>query len=67
MYLCSEGHDEVCYEVKVCPVCEVMEIVKEKDEEIANLECRTEDEISELQGENDSLQLEISSLKEKSE
>ena len=23
MNLCSEGHDEVCYESRHCPVCEV--------------------------------------------
>jgi len=24
MNLCSEGHDEVCYESKNCPVCELL-------------------------------------------
>lgn len=24
MNLCDDGHDEVCYEVKRCPVCEMM-------------------------------------------
>ena len=25
MNLCSDGHDEVCYDVRKCPVCRAME------------------------------------------
>ena len=41
MTLCSEGHDEVCYESRNCPACEV---IKEKDKEIEILK----DEIDDL-------------------
>lgn len=45
MYLCDDGHDEVCYEGKNCPVCD-------KKAEIDRLERETEklrDEIRELE------------------
>lgn len=29
MNICGEYHDEVCYEGRICPVCEV---IKEKEE-----------------------------------
>jgi len=44
MNLCSDRHDEVCYAVRFCPVCE-------SREEIGRLERETEalrDEIREL-------------------
>jgi hypothetical protein len=28
MNLCSEGHDDVCYEGKLCPLCEMREGLK---------------------------------------
>jgi hypothetical protein len=44
MNLCDDGHDEVCYEAKKCPACELIEelnktedIVASKDEEIDEL------------------------------
>ncbi len=44
MELCSDGHDEVCYESKKCPACEKIEelgdIVEEKDRYIKELEDR---------------------------
>lgn len=47
MNLCSNGHDEVCYEGRNCPVCE-MEAEKDKeieqrDKEIADYESLIED------------------------
>lgn len=36
MYLCDDGHDEVCYEGRLCPVCEARK-------EIDRLERETED------------------------
>ena len=44
MNLCSEDHEEVCYESKHCPACEVR---KEKDGEISELK----DKIADLEGE----------------
>jgi hypothetical protein len=42
MNLCSDGHEEVCYECIDCPVCEVTE---EKNDEIHELEVQ----VSELE------------------
>lgn len=33
MFLCSDGHEEVCHESRQCPACAV---IKEKDKEIEN-------------------------------
>jgi hypothetical protein len=45
MNLCSEGHDEVCYEGNNCPACEMKEDrnyfeeeVSKRDEQIEKLE-----------------------------
>ncbi len=39
MEICSEGHEEVCYEGKFCPACEMHEETKkEYDEEIEDLQ-----------------------------
>ncbi|MDP2218511.1 MAG: hypothetical protein Q8J68_14635 [Methanolobus sp.] len=35
MNLCDNGHDEICYTSRKCPVCE---IIKEKDEIIEELD-----------------------------
>jgi hypothetical protein len=48
MNLCSEKHDEVCFESRYCPACEVAD---DKDEEIEKLQAQLsdkDDEISEL-------------------
>jgi hypothetical protein len=42
--LCSDGHDEVCFDGRICPVCAT---IKEKDETIESLQ----DKVSELQSE----------------
>lgn len=47
MYLCSEGHDEVCYEGNHCPACELKdELSTEKDET-----SRLQDEVDKLEKE----------------
>ena len=40
MDLCSCDHDEVCYEGRTCPVCDLRE---EKDDEIGQLNDRIVD------------------------
>ena len=30
MQLCNDKHDEVCYEGRICPACEVREELQEK-------------------------------------
>lgn len=45
MYICSNGHDEICYDQRDCPLC------KEKDNEIEELICnsnKSEDEVDNL-------------------
>jgi transcription initiation factor IIE alpha subunit len=38
MTLCSDGHDEVCYDGKECPVCKAIQDTKDADEEIKEME-----------------------------
>ena len=45
MQMCDDGHDEVCYEVRECPVC--FEMFRLEDE-IKDAEERLEIAISEL-------------------
>jgi len=40
MNLCSDGHDEVCYEGRNCPACEALE----------DLRIELQDKIGELEG-----------------
>lgn len=44
MNLCSDGHEEVCFDARKCPVCE---IISEKDGKIDELD----NEIVELKAE----------------
>lgn len=51
MNLCSDEHDEICYEGRKCPACAV---IKEKQEEIDSLEAQVEkleDKVGDLEGE----------------
>ncbi len=43
MNLCSEGHDEVCFEGRICPVCEKMEEIKALGETIDELQNEIDD------------------------
>lgn len=56
MNLCSDKHDEVCYEGRTCPVCD-MRSDKESEVEDAKRELKEEQEI------NESLQTKIDELK----
>lgn len=40
MNLCSDNHEEVCYETRNCPACKV---INEKDDEISELKTKVED------------------------
>lgn len=42
MNLCADGHDEICYEGRTCPMCN---LISEKDDKISSLESK----INELQ------------------
>ena len=39
MNLCSNGHEEVCYETRVCPACEKL---KDADNDISKLNDKVE-------------------------
>lgn len=55
MNLCSDDHDEVCYEGRDCPACEVK---KEAERNVRNLEDQLsalENRIGELEGEIEEL------------
>ena len=52
MDLCSQNHDEICYEGRECPVCLLKEDRDYFEEECSKLESKIqklEDEIIELQ------------------
>lgn len=55
MNLCSDEHDEVCYEGRYCPACSVRdEMEREKDLQIDELKTRIgelESEVAQLQSE----------------
>ena len=42
MNLCSNGHEEVCYECRNCPVCDKMQDIKFLEEAITRLENKEE-------------------------
>ena len=49
MELCSDGHNEVCYDGRFCPVCEKKDEIEEYKEEVDNLNTQ----IDKLQEETD--------------
>lgn len=38
MNLCDYGHEEVCFEGRICPVCEKMDEIKELKNQLDALE-----------------------------
>jgi len=59
MNLCSDDHEEVCYEGRDCPVCEVRKVKNETIEELKSRIESAESEISDLASENASLAEEL--------
>ena len=43
MNLCSNGHNEVCYESRSCPVCDKMEEIKDLENQIEKLQGEVEE------------------------
>ena len=43
MNLCDDGHDEVCYDGRDCPVCEVLKKMSDMEDEIYDLKETIED------------------------
>jgi len=55
MNLCCDGHEEVCFEGRKCPCCEVLAQLKAAEEQIEQVKaaceeriCRAEDEFEGL-------------------
>jgi hypothetical protein len=46
MTLCSDNHDEVCYEGRYCPACELFQELTSREEDLVKLQ-RTHDELVE--------------------
>ena len=65
MNLCSDGHDEVCFEGRYCPVCEYKGHLEETQKEIDSIKSDLEAEKNyseKLETENANLQGEIDIL-----
>lgn len=43
MNLCSNGHEEVCFEGRNCPLCDKMEEISNLEKEIEDLESELEE------------------------
>lgn len=52
MQLCSNGHDEVCYEGWRCPACQLKEELEATEKELE----KKADQIRELEGDIEALQ-----------
>jgi hypothetical protein len=52
MNLCSDGHDEVCYETRHCPVCEIKDDlniqIEKLESQIGDIEVKLLDAQDEL-------------------
>lgn len=44
MKLCDDGHNEVCYECKDCPVCEKITRISDLEDSIFDLSSELEEE-----------------------
>lgn len=51
MNLCNEGHDEVCFDGRVCPCYYKMEEIKTLESEIADLKKERDDLKDQLESE----------------
>lgn len=43
MNLCSNNHDEVCFEVRECPCCEKIKELEQSEETVSDLETEVKD------------------------
>lgn len=51
MNLCSSGHNEVCYETRECPCCEIMEDSTKKIDALENRIVDLEEQVHDLKNE----------------
>ena len=43
MYLCSDGHDEICHEGKTCPACELVQEKRDLERQVERLQAEIND------------------------
>lgn len=46
MNLCNDGHEEVCYEGRSCPVCAEQEKIEDLEDKIIDLKQELDDALS---------------------
>ena len=59
MKICKDGHDEIIYDSLDCPLCEVLEFLKNSQDDVE----KHLDAIEDLQSEIEDLKNEITDLK----
>jgi len=71
MNLCSEGHEEICYEARTCPLCETIRNMQQQiDDETAKVVEGTEeidalaDDLIACQKEREGLRDEVKNLRD---
>jgi predicted nucleic acid-binding Zn-ribbon protein len=64
MDICSHGHEEVCYESKSCPACDLLEQMKELEEQIKALEQDHEKNMKEIEASLEIVKTENEEMKE---
>ncbi len=37
MYLCNDKHDEICYDQRNCPACELLKKISDQEDKISDL------------------------------
>lgn len=50
MNLCSEDHDEICYEGRICPLCDALEDADITQEEMQKEIDQLKSELEDLEG-----------------
>lgn len=63
MFICSDGHEEICHEHYKCPLCEKIgecedleSMIKQRDKEITALEDELIDKNTEIRSLNDEIE-----------
>lgn len=50
MNLCSDDHEEVCYEGRKCPACDIAETLQEEIDNLASTVDALQREVDEMEG-----------------
>ena len=43
MTLCDDGHDEICYDGRNCPACELLKTISDQEDKISELTDKVND------------------------